>query len=130
MPVAKPITEGRILGTDWTIAHVAKLLRSNAGRGAWDASALSGSAQEVNQYYLRKTSARHTPSNTSVIFLRLAKPSCWYASLCFSGAYGLLPWNPAVAELWLTELFGEARPRVREEGSELPSVRQFYCDVP
>ena len=33
IPIAGPHTEGRTLGTDWSIASVARLLRWNAGHG-------------------------------------------------------------------------------------------------
>jgi hypothetical protein len=126
IPTAEPHTEGRTLGTDWSIANVAKLLRWNAGTGAWDSScATSGSRAAVNRYYIRKGSAKHLPTNASLIFMRLAKQSCWYASLCFAGADGYLPWNDEAAEQWLCALFGEDRPRVLVEGSENASVRQF-----
>src|ERR1035438_8788521 len=101
-PVAGPTTEGRTFGSDWSIAHVAKLLRSNAERGAWDSSIVTtGSQAEVNQYYLRKVSARHMPTNVSLIFMRLLRENCWYASLCFAGGSGYMPWNDATAERWL-----------------------------
>lgn len=83
----------------------------------------------VNQYYLRTVSARHLPTGVSLIFMRLE--NCWYASLCFAGADGYLPWNADVAEQWLSALFGQDRPRVREEAIAAsgevrnPSVRQF-----
>ena len=126
IPVAGPNTNGRTLGTDWSIANVAKLLRSNANTGAWDSScSASSSRAAVNQYYIRKGSAKHLPTNVSLIFMRLAKQSCWYASLCFAGADGYLPWNAEAAEKWLWALFGEDRPRVLVEDAENPSVRQF-----
>lgn len=126
IPIAGPHTEGRTLGTDWSIANVAKLLRSNAGTGAWDSScATSGSRASVNRYYIRKGSAKHLPTNLSLIFIRLQKQSSWYASLCFAGVDGYLPWNAEVAERWLLALFGEDRARVVVEDAENPSVRQF-----
>jgi hypothetical protein len=125
-PIAGPHTEGRTLGTDWTIANVAKLLRSNAGRGAWRSEgAATGSLAAVNQYYLRKVSAAHLPTCVSLIFMQLAERNCWYASLCFTDASAYLPWNPEAAERWLWALFGEDRPRVEVEDAENPSVRQF-----
>ena len=124
IPIAGPHTEGRTLGTDWSVANVAKLLRSNAATGAWH-SAASGSLAAVNQYYLRKTSAKHLPSSLSLIFMRLAGQNDWYASLCFASDDGYLPWNAEAAELWLEALFGEDRSRVRVEDAENPSVRQF-----
>jgi hypothetical protein len=75
IPTAEPHTEGRTLGTDWSIANVAKLLRWNAGTGAWDSScATSGSRAAVNRYYIRKGSAKHLPTNVSLIFMRLGLP--------------------------------------------------------
>jgi hypothetical protein len=125
-PIAGPHTEGRTLGTDWSIAHVARLLRSHAGRGAWDSSCITdGILAGVNQYYIRKVSAKHLPTGVSLIFMRLAKEDCWYASLCFAGANGYLPWNAETAEQWLSALFGEDRSRVHVEEETHPSVRQF-----
>ena len=125
IPIAGPHTQGRTLGTDWSIANVAKLLRSNAATGAWNDSPAGSSQSAVNQYHVRKGSAKHLPSNLSLIFIRLAKPTSWYASLCFASADGYLPWNAEVAEQWLLALFGEDRPRVVVEDAENPSVRQF-----
>jgi hypothetical protein len=125
-PIAAPRTEGRTLGKDWTIANVVRLLRSNAERGAWDsASAASGDAAEVNRYYLRKVSARHLPTNVSVIFMRLKQENCWYASLCFTGGDSYFPWNERIADHWLSALFGDDRSRLRVEDAGNPSVRQF-----
>ena len=126
VPIAGPHTAGRTLGTDWSIANVAKLLQSNAKTGVWDsACSPSGSRAVANQYYVRKGSAMHLPTNVSLIFMRLAKQGCWYASLCFAGADGYLPWNAEAAEEWLRALFGEDRPRVLVENVENASVRQF-----
>ena len=131
-PIAAPHTEGRIFGTDWSIANVAKLLRSNAGRGMWrDTGTTGGSMAKVNQYYIRTVSARHLTTDVSLIFMRLETENCWYASLCFASADGYLPWNGDAAEQWLWALFGQDRPRVREDSAtvsgETPnqSVRQF-----
>jgi hypothetical protein len=125
IPIAGPHTQGRTLGTDWSIANVAKLLRSNAGYGAWDDSPAGSGQSAVNQYHVRKGSAKHLPTNVSLIFMRLAKQRCWYASLCFAGADGYLAWNDQAAEQWLWALFGEDRPRVTVENAENPNVRQF-----
>ncbi len=125
IPIAGPHTDGRTLGTDWSIANVARLLRLNANTGAWDSSCTTSGGAVVNQYYIRKGSAKHLPTNVSLIFMRLAKQSCWYASLCFAGADGYLPWNADAAEQWLWALFGEDRPQVVVEGVENASVRQF-----
>lgn len=127
-PVAGPHTEGRTLGTDWSMAHVARLLRSNADRGAWDGSGATG-VQAVNAYYLRKVSAKHLPTRVSLIFMRLVKPDCWYASLCFASADDYLAWNPVVAEQWLEALFGEDRSRLQVQDAENPSVRQFILPI-
>ena len=125
-PVAGPITEGRILGTDWSIANIAKLLRTNAMQGAWDNSpATSSSLESVNKYYLRKVSAMHLPTKVSLIFMRMAKIEVWYASICFATPDGYLPWNQAVADLWLKALFGPDLPLVKVEDPDNPSVRQF-----
>ena len=129
-PIAAPQTEGRIFGSDWSIANVAKLLRSNATRGVWrSTSTTGGSIAVVNQYYLRTVSARHLPTAVSLIFMRLDNES-WYASLCFADNE-YLPWNEDAAEQWLWALFGQDRPRVREdtdtvsEGIRNGSLRQF-----
>ena len=125
-PTAGPRTEGRTFDTDWSIANVARLMRANASRGVWrEETGKGGSRGYVNQYYLRTVSALHLPSSVSVIFMRLEKENCWYASLCFSSDGGLLPWNPETAELWLWALFGEDRPRVREMPGGGPGPRQF-----
>jgi hypothetical protein len=125
-PIAAPRTDGRIFGTDWSVANVARLLRANAGRGVWrHPAAAGGSATSVNQYYLRTVSAQHLPSGVSLIFMRLERENCWYASLCFAGNEGCLPWDPETAELWLWALFGDDRPRVREAADAKGNVRQF-----
>jgi hypothetical protein len=126
IPIAGPRTEGRILGSDWSVPNVAKLLRSNAGTGAWDSSrAVDGRRAAANQYYIRKGSALHLPTKVSLIFIRLAQQRCWYASLCFADSDGYLPWNEQAAEQWLCALFGEDRPRAIGEDADNPSVRQF-----
>ena len=125
-PTAAPRTAGRIFDTDWSIANVARLLRSNAGRGVWrQAATTGGSSGSVNQYYLRTVSARHLPSGVCLIFMRLEARNCWYLSLCFAGADEVEPWNPQIAELWIWALFGEDRPRVREAAGASRNVRQF-----
>jgi hypothetical protein len=124
-PIAAAHTEGRTFDTDWSIANVAKLLRSNANRGAWRQSDTGGGRGYVNQLYLRTVSAHHLPSSVSVIFMRLEEDNCWYTSLCFAKGDGLLPWSPETAELWLWALFGEDRPRARESGDAGSSIRQF-----
>jgi hypothetical protein len=130
-PIAAPRTEGRTFDTDWSIANVAKLLRSNANRGAWRQSAQTGRGTEaVNQNYLRTVSARHLPSGVSVIFMRLEQENCWYASLCFAGTDdGYLPWNQETAEVWLCALFGEDRPQVKSTGGTSGDARQFILSM-
>jgi hypothetical protein len=126
IPTAAPKTLGRTFDTDWSIANVAKLLRSNANRGVWRSTqSTGGSTAVVNQNYLRTVSARHRPSGVSLIFLQLESEKCWYLSLCFvapAGAYAA--WNSDLAEEWLWAMFGEDRPRVQEESGN-PNVRQF-----
>jgi hypothetical protein len=130
IPIAGRDTEGRTLGSDWSISNAAKLLRSNAGAGAWDSSgAADGRGAAANQYYVRKASVKHLPTNVSLIFMRLAEQRSWYASLCFAGADGYLPWNVETAEQWLWSLFGEDRPRAIVEDAENPSVRQFTLAI-
>ena len=124
-PIATAGTEGRVFDTDWSIANVARLLRANAGRGVWREATTRGSSMAINQYYLRTVSARHLPSALSLIFMRLEREECWYASLCFAGTQGLLPWNPELAESWLWALFGEDRPRVVEISEAGVNPRQF-----
>ena len=129
-PVAAPSTPGRTFDTDWSIANVARLLRSNAGRGVWRrATTTGGSTGSVNQYYLRTVSAHHLPSGLSLIFMRLEEENCWYASLCFASAGALLPWNAETADLWLWALFGEDRPRILEANGDAPNVRQFTLSM-
>lgn len=106
-------TVGRIFGSDWTIANVAKLLRFNAGQGVLRTGPLAGGLQEVNQDYIRRTSARHLPSGVAVSFRR-DQASHWHAELCFAGLDHYLQWSDAWAEEWLTALFLQDRPRVRE----------------
>lgn len=125
-PIAASQTEGRTLATDSSIANVVKLLRANAERGAWRSTDQTrGGLAAANQYYVRRVSAKHLPTSVSVIFMRLAEEKCWYASLCFAGDDGYLPWDAEAAELWLCALFGEDLARVRVEDEENPSVRQF-----
>ena len=128
-PIATPISEGRIFDTDWSIANVAKLLRANAGRGAWRQSTTTGSTMAVNQYYLRTVSACHRPSALSVIFMLLDQERCWYASLCFAGDGAIQPWNSETAELWLCALFGEDRPNVVELPGVGDNPRQFTLSM-
>ena len=126
-PIAQPAPEGRIFGTDWSIANIATLLRSNAGRGSWrDAGPGGGYNTQINRSYLRTVSVRHLPSQLTLIFLRLADPNSWYASLCFAdNEEDYLPWNTDVAEQWLWALFDLDRPRAVELAGVNPSVRQF-----
>ena len=125
-PIAAPQTEGRVFGTDWSIANVAKLLRSNAERGMWhNTGTTGGSMAKVNENYVRMVSARHLPTGVSLIFMRLKEnETCWYASLCFANGEGYSPWNADAAEQWLLALFGPDRPRILENPAA-GSVRQF-----
>ena len=118
------VTVGRIFGTDWTIANVAKLLRFNAGRGMLAAGRLTGGRWEVNQNYLRSTSARHLPSAMAVTFRRDHKGN-WQAGLCFADLEKYLPWSESVAEEWLEALFLDDRPRVQEIAQGGSVFRQF-----
>jgi hypothetical protein len=132
-PVASPHPEGRVFGADWSIANVATLLRSNAGRGLWrEAGAAGGYTAQMNRNYLRTVSVRHLPTNVSLIFMRLQDANCWYTSLCFTGVNDeYLPWNEDIAGQWLYALFGPDRPRVVgasatvHHESENQSVHQF-----
>jgi hypothetical protein len=121
-------TLGRIFGTDWTIANVAKLLRANAAQGILRAGPLTGGMREINQDYLRRTSARHLPSNVVATFRR-DDHHAWHAELCFAGLQNYLPWNDAVAEEWLAALFLECRPLVCECPSDSPVTRHFTLAV-
>ena len=132
MPIAAPQTEGRIFGTDWSIASVATLLRSNAARGVWRHNGTTGGyTAKLNQNYIRTVSARHLPTSVTLIFMQLEDKNCWYASLCFAGADDYLPWNGDTAEQWLWALFGQDRPRVLGDSASVcdesgnHSVRQF-----
>jgi hypothetical protein len=130
-PIARPDSDGRVFGTDWTIANVATLLRANAARGMWRSSqATGGYTARLNQNYLRTASARHLPTNVTLLFMRLEAENCWYASLCFADGGVYLPWNGEIAEQWLCAIFGADRPRVSGEkitpGEDAAaSVRQF-----
>lgn len=127
-PLEPQHTLGRIFGSDWTIANVAKLLRFNAGQGNLRTGALTGGMREVNETYLRKTSARHLPSGVTVS-LRRDATSNWHAELCFAGLDHYLPWSDVVAEEWLDALFLQDRPRVREAASPCNTVRRFELAV-
>ena len=118
-PTATPLTEGRVFDSDWSIANVARLLRANAGRGVWRSDpANNGSTRSVNQYYLRTVSARHLPTGVSLIFMRLAPENCWYASLCFADADGVLPWNPEIRRA-LAHRLVRRRPAAHSPGRGL-----------
>jgi hypothetical protein len=120
-------TLGRTFGSDWTIANVAKLLRFNAGQDFVRAGPLIGGQREINENYLRRTSARHLPSGLTVTFRRDTTGN-WHAGLSFDH----LPWNDALAEEWLAALFQQDRPRVHEvtESTSQPNtVRHFKLVV-
>jgi hypothetical protein len=139
IPNAVPPAVGRIYGNDWSIANVARLLRFNAARGVLrDAGPVTGSLLAVNRDYIRTVSARHLPTCVSVTFTRDQSGNCWHAALCFASTDAYLPWDDAIAEHWLAALFGEDRPRVREdtkptsrEGGHFkqPEVRHFKLDA-
>jgi hypothetical protein len=107
-------TVGRIFDTDWTIANVAKLLRSNAARGMLRSGAVTGGRLAIQLNYLRTVSARHLPTGVIVTFTRDEEGNCWHAAFCFADLDHYLPWNDAIAEEWLAALFGADRPRVQE----------------
>jgi hypothetical protein len=126
-PLDPKPTVGRIFGNDWTIANIAKLLRFNAGQDYLRAGPLIGGLREINENYLRRTSARHVPSGLTVSFRRDITGNR-HAEICFDD----LPWNDALVEEWLAALFLQDRPRVREvtEGASQPNtVRHFKLAV-
>jgi hypothetical protein len=49
-----------------------------------------------------------------VTFTRDEEGNCWHAAICFADLNNYLPWNAALAEEWLAELFGESRPLAQE----------------
>ena len=114
---------GRIFGKDWTIANVARLLRFNAAQGQLRAVAAAGSLQDPGQDdYLRRTAARHLPSGVVVTFRRDPEGD-YQAGLTFAGVEDYFPWNDIWAEQWLTALFLEDRPRIRETPAPDPNPR-------
>ena len=124
-------TVGRIYGTDWTIANVAKLLRFNAAQGSLRAGTLTGGAREVNQHYQRTTSARHLPSGVAVSLQRDIAGN-FHAEICFAGLDHYLAWSDEIAEQWLAALFLEHRPRVTEDpaaASQAGACRHFTLTV-
>src|ERR1022692_3168665 len=146
-PLDPQPTLGRIFGSDWTIANVAKLLRFNAGQDFVRTGPLIGGLREIrenclreisenclreiSENYLRRTSARHLPSGVTVTFRRDITGN-WHAELCFAGLDHYLPWNDALAEEWLAALFLQDRARVRDvtEGAPQPNnVRHFKLVV-
>jgi len=130
-PLDPQAASGRIFGSDWTIANVAKLLRFNAGQDFVRTGPLTGGLREISENYLRRTSARHLPSGVTVTFRR--DITCnWHAELSFAGLDHYLPWNDALAEEWLTALFLQDRPRVRDVTEGTPdssTVRHFKLTV-
>ncbi|MGA2738034.1 MAG: hypothetical protein ABSG65_11350 [Bryobacteraceae bacterium] len=130
-PLGPQPTLGRIFGSDWTIANVAKLLRFNAGQDFVRTGPLLGGLREIGENYLRRTSARHLPSGVTVT-LRRDTIGNWHAELCFAELDHYLPWNDALAEEWLAALFLQDRPRVRdvtEGAAQSKSVRHFKLVV-
>jgi hypothetical protein len=130
-PLGPQPTPGRIFGSDWTIGNVAKLLRFNAGQDFVRTGPLTGGLREIGENYLRRTSARHLPSGVTVTFRRDITGN-WHAALCFAELDHYLPWNDALAEEWLTGLFLQDRPRVRDVTEDTPhpaTVRHFKLVV-
>jgi hypothetical protein len=125
-PLASQHTLGRIFGNDWTIANVAKLLRSKAGEGRFRVGPLTASSWEANQEYLRKTSARHLPSGVAVTFRR-DLTNIWHAEICFADLDQYLPWDHSLAEQWLVALFLNDRPRVYEVTPTEPQSHAGRC---
>ena len=80
--------------------------------------------REVQEDYLRRTSARHLPSGVAVTFRRDEKLN-YEAGLCFADLNHYLPWNDAIAEEWLAALFLEHRPLVREISEATEQIRHF-----
>jgi hypothetical protein len=122
---------GRIFGSDWTIANVAKLLRFNAGQDFVRTGALIGGLREISENYLRRTSARHLPSGVTVTFRRDITGN-WHAELCFAGLDHYLPWNDALAEEWLAALFLQDRASscspaaTRRARTPVPEIRKLH----
>jgi hypothetical protein len=124
-PLTPLQTLGRIFGSDWTIANVAKMLRFHAGQDFLRAGLLTGGLREINENYLRRTSVRHLPSSINVTFRR-DHGGNWHAELCFAAVDRYLAWNDAVAEEWLSALFLNHRPHVHEVvQSKSNPVRHF-----
>uniref|UniRef100_Q01NY4 Uncharacterized protein n=1 Tax=Solibacter usitatus (strain Ellin6076) TaxID=234267 RepID=Q01NY4_SOLUE len=105
---------GRIFGTDWTVANVAKLLKFNAARGMVRSGPATGGRLVIQANYLRTVSARHLPSGAVVTFTCEEEGNFWHAAICFADLNQYLPWNAAAAEEWLAALFGADRPRLQE----------------
>jgi hypothetical protein len=126
-PLDPQLTIGRIFGNDWTIANVAKLLRFNGGQSFLRTGPQTGGMRDVQQDYLRRTSARHIPTGVTVTFRR-DESGNWIAGLCFADLEHYLPWNDAVAEEWLNALFLEHRPNVREctEAAAEPGMVRYF----
>jgi len=130
-PLDPQPTLGRIFGSDWKIANVAKLLRFNAGQDFVRTGPLIGGLREISENYLRRTSARHLPSGVTVT-LRRDIAGDWHAELCFAGLDHYLPWNDALAEEWLAALFLQDRARVLDVTECAPqpnTVRHFKLAV-
>jgi hypothetical protein len=124
-------TLGRIFGSDWTIANVAKLLRFHAGQDFVRAGPLVGGLREISENYLRRTTARHLPSGVTVT-LRRDMTGNWHAGILFAGPDQYGASNDALAEEWLAALFLQDRPRVRDvtEGALQPNTaRHFKLEV-
>ena len=126
MPLAPHHTIGRIYATDWTVAHVAKLLKFNAARGMIRAARTTGSDYALQQDYLRTCSARHLPSRTIVTFTREQQDNCWHAALASADINDYLPWDRATAEEWLAALFGDDLSRVYESPGPITDPARHF----
>jgi hypothetical protein len=126
-PLGPQPAPGRIFGSDWTIANVARLLRFNAAQDFVRTGPLVGGLREIGENYLRRTSARHLPSDATVTFRRDIDGNL-NAEIYFAALDHYLPWNDVLAEQWLTALFLQDRPRVRHVtggASQPDTVRHF-----
>jgi len=92
------------------------LLRFNADQDFVRAGPHIGGLREINENYLRRTSARHLASGVTVTFRRDLTGN-WHAEIFFAEADQYRPWNPALAEEWLAALFLHESPaRMRSHG--------------
>jgi hypothetical protein len=107
---------GRLYGREWSLENVARLLRYHAGRGF-----LLGQDPKADARYRQSCTARHAPTQTSVIFTRDNLGGSligWHASLCFIGINEYLPWDEETAGRWLRALYGDDLGRVVAYGHQ------------